>query len=98
MKKMVLTVIDVAEMLSLSPMTVYRLAKKGEIPAVKVGRCWRFTKEAIEKWLSGKSWEQRLDRLLDKVWKRTEKVSEEKIGKEIGKAVAEVRKYAKGRS
>ena len=94
MKKMVLTVIDVAEMLSLSPMTVYRLAKKGEIPAIKVGRCWRFTKEAIERWLSGKSWEQRLDKILEKTWKRTAKISNQRIEKEISKAVSATRKHA----
>ena len=98
MGKMVLTVMDVAKMLSLSPMTIYRLAKKGEIPAVKVGRCWRFTKEAIEKWLSGRSWEQRLDRLLDRIWERTKGISEGRIEKEVNRAVTEVRKYAKGRS
>ena len=91
---MVLTVIDVAEMLSLSPMTVYRLAKKGEIPAIKVGRCWRFTKEAIERWLSGKSWEQRLDKILEKTWKRTAKISNQRIEKEISKAVSATRKHA----
>jgi len=98
MNSKVLTVIDVAELLALSPMTVYRLAKKGEIPAIKVGRCWRFTKEAIENWLAGKGWEGQLERLMNKVWCRTEKISEEKINKEIKKAVLEVRASAKNRS
>ena len=87
----VLTVIDVAKLLSLSPITVYRLAKKGEIPAMRVGRCWRFTTAAIEKWLAGKSWEQKLDNFLDKIWKRTLNTSAGKLKQEIAKAVAETR-------
>lgn len=94
MKKMVLTVIDVAKLLSLNPLTVYRLAQKGEIPAVKIGRCWRFTKEAIEKWLDQKSWRQRLDRILKKVWKNTEKIPEERIDKIIREEIKVVRKNA----
>jgi excisionase family DNA binding protein len=94
----VLTVMDVAELLSLSPITVYRLAKRGEIPAVRVGRCWRFTREAIEKWLAGKTWEQKLDNLLEKIWRRTEKIPREKVEKEVARAVAEVRGYAKSSS
>lgn len=93
-----LTVMDVAKLLSLSPITIYRLAKKGEIPAVRVGRCWRFTREAIEKWLAGRTWEQKLDNLLEKVWRRTDRISEKEVGKEVARAVADVRKHAKGNS
>lgn len=47
----VLTVEEAAVLLKLNPETVYRKARKGEIPAVKVGRSWRFPKEPLEEWL-----------------------------------------------
>ncbi|RLB35350.1 MAG: DNA-binding protein [Deltaproteobacteria bacterium] len=31
--------------------TLYRLVREGKIPCQKVGRHWRFRKEAIDKWL-----------------------------------------------
>ena len=46
-----MTVEELAEHLRLTKRTIYRLLKKGNIPAVKVGHEWRFNKEAIDKWL-----------------------------------------------
>lgn len=48
---MILTVKQVADYLQIDEHTVYRLAKKGEIPAVKIAGQWRFKKELIEEWL-----------------------------------------------
>jgi len=45
------TVKEVAEYLQLDEHTVYRMARKGEIPAYKVAGQWRFKKELLEKWL-----------------------------------------------
>jgi len=42
---------EMAEHLRLTKRTIYRLLKKGNIPAVKVGHKWRFDKDAIDKWL-----------------------------------------------
>ncbi|MBI5400332.1 helix-turn-helix domain-containing protein [Candidatus Saganbacteria bacterium] len=89
-----LTIMEVSKILSLSPITVYRLARKGEIPAVRVGRCWRFTQEAINKWLAGKPWEQKLETLLEKMWRRTDRISADKVDQEIKKAVKAVRGHA----
>ncbi len=41
--------------LNLDVRTISRLAKKGLIPALRVGRRWRFRKTALEKWLLGDS-------------------------------------------
>ena len=46
----VLTVRDLSNYLKLSPSTVYRLLKTGQLPAFKVGRDWRFSVEAIDRW------------------------------------------------
>jgi len=46
-----MTVKEVAEYLRLDEHTVYRMARKGEIPAYKVARQWRFKKKMIKEWL-----------------------------------------------
>ena len=48
----VLTVRQVAELLQVSPDMVYRLAANGELPGRKIGRIWRFTRTAIDDYLS----------------------------------------------
>ena len=45
---------EAAEYLSIHVRTIYRLAKHGEIPSRKVGGSWRFKKEALDLWLSGR--------------------------------------------
>ena len=47
-----LTVKETAEYLRVNPLTVYRLASKGQVPAVKVGRHWRIDEDALYNWLS----------------------------------------------
>jgi len=49
----ILTLAQVATLLRLHRSTVYRMVKRGEIPAVKVGRVWRFSQDALDTWLSG---------------------------------------------
>jgi excisionase family DNA binding protein len=44
----IMTAEDVAKYLKITPATVYRLAQKGELPGAKIGRVWRFRKEAID--------------------------------------------------
>ena len=46
-----LTLKEVARLLGVCEKTVYRLLGKGELPAVKVGRQWRFRQREIETWL-----------------------------------------------
>lgn len=46
---------QVSEILGLHLNTVKSLAKKGIIPARKVGRNWRYDREAIREWLAGKN-------------------------------------------
>src|SRR5258708_14725990 len=47
----VLTTEEVIEYLQVNLRTVYRLIKAGKIPAVRVGRQWRFRKRDIDGWL-----------------------------------------------
>jgi excisionase family DNA binding protein len=46
-----LTTEEVLEYLQVNLRTVYRLIKAGKIPAVRVGRQWRFRKSDIDMWL-----------------------------------------------
>ena len=46
-----LTTEEVLEYLQVNLRTVYRLIKAGKIPAVRVGRQWRFRKRDIDSWL-----------------------------------------------
>jgi len=41
------TVEDVAGFLKLQPETIRCMARRGELPAIKIGKVWRFQKSAI---------------------------------------------------
>lgn len=47
----VMTVTEVAEYLRVNPQTVYRKAKAGELPAVRIGRAIRFRKAELDEWM-----------------------------------------------
>ena len=49
-----LTTEEVLEYLQVNLRTVYRLIKSKSIPAVRVGRQWRFKKHDIDAWLEGR--------------------------------------------
>ena len=46
-----LTVAEVAAMMRVSKMTVYRLVHNGELPAVRVGRSFRVTEDDVDEYL-----------------------------------------------
>lgn len=48
-----MTTEEVPAYLQVNLRTVYRLIKAGKIPAVRVGRQWRFRKRDIDAWLEG---------------------------------------------
>ncbi|MBA7583309.1 hypothetical protein ES708_25250 [subsurface metagenome] len=49
-----MTIEEVAEYLKLNVHTVYKLAQRGEIPAIKLGGSWRLRKQEIYSWLATK--------------------------------------------
>ncbi len=51
----VMTVDEVAEYLSLHPLTVRVLARAGKIPAFKVGKQWRVKRELLARWIEEQS-------------------------------------------
>jgi excisionase family DNA binding protein len=50
-----LTTEEVLDYLQVNLRTVYRLIKAGKIPAVRVGRQWRFRKKDIDRWLDSRA-------------------------------------------
>ncbi len=47
----IMTVHDIAVYLRLSEAKVYKLAKEGQLPALRVGKSWRFRKDLIDEWM-----------------------------------------------
>ena len=47
----IMTVHDIAEYLRLSEAKVYRMANEGCIPALRIGKTWRFKRELIDEWI-----------------------------------------------
>lgn len=48
-----LTVAEVAEVMRVSKMTVYRMVHSGDLPAVRVGRSFRVPEQAVQDYLKG---------------------------------------------
>lgn len=48
------TVSEVAKMLRVSKMTIYRLVKSGELPAVKAGRGYRIREQDLRRYLQSR--------------------------------------------
>jgi excisionase family DNA binding protein len=46
----VMTVRDLSEYLRVHPSTVYKLLRRGEVPAFRIGTDWRFNAEVIDRW------------------------------------------------
>jgi excisionase family DNA binding protein len=44
---------EVMAYLRIPSSSLYKLAQEGKIPSQKVGRHWRFRREAIDRWLEG---------------------------------------------
>ncbi len=47
----IMTVRDIAVYLRLSEAKVYKLAREGRLPALRVGRSWRFRKDLVDEWM-----------------------------------------------
>jgi len=46
-----MTLEEVADYLRINVYTAYRMAERGELPGMKMGRLWRFTQEDIDKFM-----------------------------------------------
>lgn len=46
----IMTTKEVAKYLALHEITICKYAAGGEIPAIRIGRVWRFDKKAVDNW------------------------------------------------
>jgi len=49
----IFTLQECSTYLKIAESTIYLLARNGKIPCQKVGRNWRFHKDALDRWLAG---------------------------------------------
>jgi excisionase family DNA binding protein len=45
---------EAAQYLRISPRTLTRMARRGEIPSIQIGRLWRFRRADLDEWLTRK--------------------------------------------
>lgn len=48
----VMTLEELAAYLKISKSTLYKLSQEGRLPGQKIGKQWRFGKQAIDQWLA----------------------------------------------
>ena len=51
----VLTSEEAARLLNIHPKTLQRMARKGQVPARRIGDLWRFRASELDAWFRGKS-------------------------------------------
>jgi excisionase family DNA binding protein len=73
-EKEIMTVKQIAEYLQMDEHTVYKLARSGLIPSIKIAGQWRFKKDVIDKWIS----EESLQRVLQNMKSSTDDRNEKK--------------------
>ncbi len=49
--EVLLTSREAAEILKIHPKVLERVAKRGEVPALKVGKFWRYSSMALDDWI-----------------------------------------------
>ncbi|MCB0166916.1 MAG: PocR ligand-binding domain-containing protein [Anaerolineae bacterium] len=50
-----LTAKDMQNLLHVDRSTIYRMAEAGRLPAIKVGKQWRFPSDQVDQWLNGQT-------------------------------------------
>ncbi|OVE75831.1 hypothetical protein BVX97_03200 [bacterium E08(2017)] len=82
-----LTVKDAATLLGGHPETIRRLARKGSIPAFKLGRDWRFNRQALTEWAESHSLNEVSSKVLivddEKAFRETTRIFLETDGYEV---------------
>ena len=44
---------EAAQLLKIHPKTLQRMARRGEIPGVQIGKLWRFRRSELNAWMEG---------------------------------------------
>lgn len=75
-----MTVEELAKYLKIKPDTIYKKVRKGELPAIKLGKLVRFPKELIDEWIIDQA-----TKTVKEV-KAARKMVEAEVGKAVGRA------------
>jgi len=51
----IMTMDELADYLKISKSTLYKLAVENKLPGAKIGKRWRFHKDAIDDWIKGQT-------------------------------------------
>jgi len=76
----IMTTQEMAKYLKLHEITICKLAGEGKIPAIRIGRVWRFDKNAIDEWIA-KGQEKNQIVKKSKVVKKSKAKAPSKTGK-----------------
>lgn len=49
----IMTTKEISKYLKLHQITICKLSKQGKIPAIRIGRLWRYDKDKIDDWITG---------------------------------------------
>ena len=52
---------EISAFLQVKPRTIYKLIRDGQLPAIKIGKFWRFSKDEVEKYLTSKKFRFGMD-------------------------------------
>lgn len=52
MNEEIMTVKELSSYLKINEKTIYKLAKLGKLPGIKIGGMWRFKKETVDNWIN----------------------------------------------
>jgi len=44
---------EAAQLLKIHPKTLQRMARRGEVPGVQIGKLWRFRRSELNAWMEG---------------------------------------------
>lgn len=83
-----LTVEELAKYLKIKPDTIYKKVRKGELPAIKLGKLVRFPKDLIDQWII-----EQATKTMKEV-----KAATQAVEAKMEEAVSEVKKTAKAAS
>lgn len=95
-----MTVEELAKYLKIKPDTIYKKVRKGELPAVKLGKLLRFPKELIDQWVleqaqktakARKVLVHKVEEVVGEVNKRA-KVAGQVIGEDVAELIHDVKK------
>ena len=80
-----MTVEELAKYLKIKPDTIYKKVRKGELPAIKLGKLVRFPKELIDQWIV-----EQATKTMKEV-----KAARQAVESKVEEAVTEVKKTAR---